>query len=97
MAVRLLTRTGLLYQDLLRHGEAAPGALPPVLSVVLYNGRRSRWTVGPELGRAAVPDTTAACNCRGPKTWKAARRARISSCLTMRLESPAASAGAARP
>ena len=54
MAVRLLTRTGLLYQDLLRHGEAAPGALPPVLSVVLYNGRRSRWTVGPELGRARV-------------------------------------------
>ena len=55
MAVRLLTRTGLLYQDLLRHGEAAPGALPPVLSVVLYNGRRSRWTAAPELGRAAVP------------------------------------------
>ena len=56
MAVRLLTRTGLLYQDLFRNGEVAPGEkLPPVLSVVLYNGRRSRWTVGPELGRASVP------------------------------------------
>ena len=56
MAVRLLTRTGLLYQDLLRHGEVAPGGkLPPVLSVVLYNGRRSRWTAAPELGQATVP------------------------------------------
>ena len=54
MAVRLLTRTGLLYQDLLRQGEAAPGALPPVLSVVFYNGRRTRWTAGRELGRASV-------------------------------------------
>ena len=55
MAVRLLTRTGLLYQDLFRNGEVAPGEkLPPVLSVVLYNGRRSRWTAAPELGRASV-------------------------------------------
>ena len=46
MAVRLLTYTGLLYQDLLRLGEVDPdGKLPPVLPVVLYNGRRSRWTV----------------------------------------------------
>ena len=45
MAVRLLTYTGLLYQDLLRRGEVGPdGKLPPVLPVVFYNGRRSRWT-----------------------------------------------------
>ena len=43
MAVRLLTRTGLLYQDLRHHGEASPGGmLPPVLSVALYNDRRLR-------------------------------------------------------
>ena len=45
MAVRLLTYTGLLYQDLFRRGEVSPdGKLPPVLPVVFYNGRRSRWT-----------------------------------------------------
>ena len=38
-AVRLLARTGLLYQDLRHHGEAPPGgALPPAL----YNDRRLR-------------------------------------------------------
>ena len=43
MAVRLLTRAGLLYQDLRHHGEAPPGGtLPPVLSVALYNDRRLR-------------------------------------------------------
>ena len=56
MAVRLLTRTELLYQDLLRHGEAAPGGkLPPVLSVALYNGRRSPWTAALELRQTTVP------------------------------------------
>ena len=45
MAVRLLTYTGLLYQDLFRRGALGPdGKLPPVLPVVFYNGRRSRWT-----------------------------------------------------
>ena len=44
MAVRLLTYTGLLYQDLFRRGEVDPdGKLPPVLPVVFCNGRRSRW------------------------------------------------------
>ena len=56
MAVRLLSRTGLLYQDLLREGEVAPGGqLPPVLSVVLYNGRRSRWTAAVEVEEMIAP------------------------------------------
>ena len=56
MAVRLLTRTGLLYQDLFRNGEVAPGEkLPPVLSVVLYNGRRSRWTAAVEVEEMIAP------------------------------------------
>ena len=56
MAVRLLTRTGLLYQDLFRNGEVAPGEkLPPVLSVVLYNGRRSQWTAAVEVEEMTAP------------------------------------------
>ena len=56
MAVRLLSRTGLLYQDLLREGEVAPGGpLPPVLPVVLYNGRRSRWTAAVGVGEMMAP------------------------------------------
>ena len=38
MALRVLEYTALLYGELLRHGRARPGALPPVLPVVLYNG-----------------------------------------------------------
>ena len=38
MALRVLEYTALLYGLLLRSGRAAPGALPPVLPVVLYNG-----------------------------------------------------------
>ena len=37
MALRVLEYTALLYGELLR-GGAKPGALPPVLPVVLYNG-----------------------------------------------------------
>ena len=49
MALRLLTYTGLLYQDLVRRGApGSGGALPPVLPVVLYNGR-SPWTAALEL------------------------------------------------
>ncbi|MGZ8216959.1 Rpn family recombination-promoting nuclease/putative transposase [Methylomagnum sp.] len=44
MAVRLLAYLGLLYQDLIRAEQFAPdGRLPPVLPVVLYNGK-PRWT-----------------------------------------------------
>ena len=43
MAVRLLAYVGLLYQDLIRARQFAPeGRLPPVVPVVLYNGR-PRW------------------------------------------------------
>ena len=39
MAVRIMTYVGLLYQDLIRRGEALEGKrLPPVLPIVLYNG-----------------------------------------------------------
>ena len=56
MAVRLLTYTGLLYQDLLRRGELNPdGKLPPVLPVVFYNGRRSRWTAAREVSEMCSP------------------------------------------
>jgi hypothetical protein len=49
MAVRLLTYIGLLYQDLIRQGvTAATGRLPPVLPIVLYNGK-PRWTAATEL------------------------------------------------
>ena len=44
MAVRMLAYTALLYQKLIADGElGAGGALPPVLPIVIYNGRRP-WT-----------------------------------------------------
>ncbi len=44
MAVRMLTYSGLLYQRLVAEGVLREGgALPPVLPVVIYNGR-SPWT-----------------------------------------------------
>ena len=44
MAVRMLAYTALLYQRLAADGALRdPGALPPVLPVVIYNGRGS-WT-----------------------------------------------------
>ena len=49
MAVRLLVYVGLLYQDLIRAGRLTPdGRLPPVLPLVLYNGR-PRWTAATEV------------------------------------------------
>ena len=62
MAVRMLTYTGLLYERLIADGALrGHGALPPVLPVVMYSGRRP-WTAptdaaaliapgGPALGR----------------------------------------------
>ncbi len=42
MAVRLMTYIGLLYQDLIRTGSLLDnGKLPPVLPLVLYNGKQS--------------------------------------------------------
>ena len=55
MAVRMLVYTGLLYQDLIRRGELGPGGeLPPVLPVVLYNGR-SRWKAADEVAKLVAP------------------------------------------
>lgn len=49
MAVRVLTYLGLLYQDILRAGQLTrAGRLPPVLPVVLYNGR-PRWDAATEV------------------------------------------------
>ena len=55
MAVRTLVYTGLLYQDLIRRGDLGEdGRLPPVLPVVLYNGR-PRWTAPVEVGDLIAP------------------------------------------
>ena len=44
MALRMMVYGGLLYQDLIKRGEAlADGRLPPVLPIVLYNGSQ-RWS-----------------------------------------------------
>ena len=50
MAVRLLTYTGLLYQDLLKSGQIkGRQKLPPVFPLVLYNGEK-RWNAATRLG-----------------------------------------------
>ncbi len=55
MAVRILVYTGLLYQDLIRRGAVGDGGrLPPVLPVVLYNGR-PRWSAPVEVGDLIAP------------------------------------------
>ena len=48
MALRVLEYTALLHGELLRAGSHAPGALPPVLPVVLYNGD-SPWRPATEM------------------------------------------------
>ena len=55
MAVRMLVYAGLLYQDLIRRGELGPdGELPPVLPVVLYNGR-SPWKAADDVAKLLAP------------------------------------------
>ena len=55
MAVRILVYTGLLYQDLIRRGVLGPdGKLPPVLPIVICNGR-PRWTAPVDLSRLVAP------------------------------------------
>ena len=52
MAVRMLTYTALLYQKLIAEGVLRErSVLPPVLPVVIYNGRRP-CTVPGRCGRA---------------------------------------------
>ncbi len=49
MAVRIMTYTGLLYQKLIEDGVLRRhGKLPPVLPIVIYNGRH-RWTAAEEV------------------------------------------------
>ena len=49
MAVRVLAYLGLLYQDIIRTGGLTPDRLlPPVLPLVLYNGK-PRWTAPEEV------------------------------------------------
>ena len=49
MAVRMLAYTALLYQRLIAGDELSEdGALPPVLPVVVYNGRRP-WTAASDV------------------------------------------------
>ena len=44
MALRMMVYVGLLYQDLIKRGEVlTDGRLPPVLPIVLYNGR-AHWS-----------------------------------------------------
>ncbi len=55
MAVRILVYTGLLYQDLIRRGAFGDdGRLPPVLPIVLYNGR-PRWSAPVEVRDLIAP------------------------------------------
>ena len=49
MALRVLEYAALLYGELLHRGVAKPGALPPVLPVVLYNGD-APWRRRPRCG-----------------------------------------------
>ena len=55
MALRILTYTSLLYQELVRSDALdARGRLPPVLPVVLYNGE-ARWKAAVEVGELIAP------------------------------------------
>ena len=55
MAVRLLTYIGLLYQDLIRQERLTPaGLLPPVLPIVLYNGKY-RWNAARAIQELIEP------------------------------------------
>ena len=55
MALRILTYTSLLYQELVRNGALdAGGRLPPVLPVVLYTGE-ARWRAAGEVGELIAP------------------------------------------
>lgn len=65
MALRVLSYTALLYQDLARAGLTHAGKVPPVLPIVLYNGE-DRWRApltvrdciqpGPEALNAYLPE-----------------------------------------
>lgn len=55
MALRMLTYKVLLYEDLIRRGALTEnGLLPPVLSLVLYNGKRA-WNEARSLEELVEP------------------------------------------
>ena len=55
MALRILTYTSLLYQELVRNDALDTGGrLPAVLPVVLYNGE-ARWKAAVEVGELIAP------------------------------------------
>lgn len=55
MAVRILTYLGLLYQDLIKQKQfTETGKLPPVLPILLYNGKR-RWNAARSIGELIEP------------------------------------------
>jgi len=55
MAVRMLAYVGLLYQDLVRAGQLTRSEkLPPVLPVVLYNGK-PRWDAATDIAELIEP------------------------------------------
>lgn len=53
MALRILVYVGLFYQDLIKQG-LVKNTLPPVLPIVIYNGRE-RWSAVTELARLIEP------------------------------------------
>jgi hypothetical protein len=55
MAVRVMVYLGLLYQDLIRsQNMKSDGRLPPVLPIVLYNGK-APWTAAEHVGDLIAP------------------------------------------
>jgi hypothetical protein len=55
MAVRLMVYVGLLWQSLIQARTLSPsGKLPPVVPIVLYNGRR-RWTAPRDVAALIEP------------------------------------------
>ena len=55
MALRMLTYICLLYEDLVKQNRLSPGRkLPPVLPIVLYNGR-TPWTKPVEMSELVDP------------------------------------------
>lgn len=55
MPIRILTYLGLLYQDLIQQGKIARGdKLPPVLPIVLCNGK-PRWQAATQIADLIEP------------------------------------------
>ena len=54
MALRMMVYQGLLFQDMIRKNDARKGRLPPVLPIVLYNGRHP-WTACQDVYELIAP------------------------------------------